>query len=126
MGVCVGLSVLWQRGSVERSSSAADMRALPSGRLPFLSSRALNVSLLVADLRRLRWMGLCCRDNDPAEGGVSPRPGTAPAVGVIGGEGAWPCERDSSSDSRRPRIFLLDLWGRGGVRRDTTHTHTQH
>lgn len=48
--------VLWNRGSVVRSISAADMRKLPSERLPFLSSSALKVSLLVADLRRLRWI----------------------------------------------------------------------
>lgn len=136
--VCVGLSggvsrerVRWKRGSVVRSSSAADMRKLFSERLPFFSSRALKVSLLVADLRRLRWMELCCRANEPPEGegggGVSPRPGTAPAVGVTGGEGEWPRER-SSSDSRRPRTFRLDLQRRGdeerSERRFTTHTHT--
>lgn len=48
--------VLWNRGSVVRSISVADMRKLPSERLPFFSSSALKVSLLVADLRRLRWI----------------------------------------------------------------------
>lgn len=38
---------LWNRGSVDLSISAADMRALVSERLPFLSSRALKLSLLV-------------------------------------------------------------------------------
>lgn len=46
--------VLWKRGSVQRSMSAADIRKLVSERLPFFRSRALKVSLLVADLRRLR------------------------------------------------------------------------
>lgn len=44
--------VLWERGSVERSISAADILKLVSERLPFFRSRALNVSLLVDDLRR--------------------------------------------------------------------------
>lgn len=117
---CVGLSggvsrerVRWKRGSVVRSSSAADMRKLFSERLPFFSSRALKVSLLVADLRRLRWMELCCRGNEPPGEGVRPRLGSAPVVGVTGGEGEWPWER-SSSDSRRPRTFRLDLPRRQG------------
>lgn len=48
--------VLWKRGSVERSISVADIRKLVSERLPFLRRRALKESLLVDDLRRLRWM----------------------------------------------------------------------
>lgn len=48
--------VLWKRGSVVRSISAADILKLVSDRLPFFRRRALNVSLLVADLRRLRWI----------------------------------------------------------------------
>jgi hypothetical protein len=44
---------LWKRGSVLLSISAADMRALASERLPFLSSRALKLSLLVLLLRTL-------------------------------------------------------------------------
>lgn len=50
--------VLWKRGSVERNISAADILKLVSDRLPFFRRRALNVSLLVADLRRLRWIEL--------------------------------------------------------------------
>lgn len=50
--------VLWKRGSVERSISVADILKLVSERLPFFRSRALNVSLLVEDFRRLRWMEL--------------------------------------------------------------------
>lgn len=48
--------VLWKRGSVERSISVADILKLVSERLPFFRSSALNVSLLVDDFRRLRWM----------------------------------------------------------------------
>lgn len=83
-----------------RSISAADMRKLVSERLPFFSRRALKVSLLVADLRRLRWMELVCRDREEVKPGVIP-------VGVAGGD-KGPCER-SSSDSLRPRTFRFDL-----------------
>lgn len=83
-----------------RSISAADMRKLVSERLPFFSRRALKVSLLVADLRRLRWMELVCRDKEEVKPGVIP-------VGVAGGD-KGPCER-SSSDSLRPRTFRFDL-----------------
>lgn len=69
---------LWNRGSVDLSISAADMRALVSERLPFLSSRALKLSLLVLLFFRLRWM-------DPTCFGEA-RLGAAP-VGVTGGEG---------------------------------------
>lgn len=48
--------VLWERGSVVRSISVADILKLVSDRLPFLRRRALKVSLLVEDFRRLRWM----------------------------------------------------------------------
>lgn len=48
--------VRWERGSVERSISAADILKLVSERLPFFRRSALKVSLLVEDLRRLRWM----------------------------------------------------------------------
>lgn len=48
--------VRWERGSVERSISAADILKLVPEWLPFLRRRALKVSLLVEDLRRLRWM----------------------------------------------------------------------
>lgn len=69
--------VLWNRGSVVRSISVADMRKLPSERLPFFSNSALKVSLLVADLRRLRWIEPVCR------GRV--KEATGP-VGVTGGD----------------------------------------
>lgn len=45
---------LWKRGSVHLRISVADMRKLDSERLPFLSSRALKLSLLVVERRRLR------------------------------------------------------------------------
>lgn len=48
--------VRWERGSVERSISAADILKLVSERLPFFRRSALKLSLLVEDLRRLRWM----------------------------------------------------------------------
>ena len=41
---------------MERSISVADILKLVSERLPFLRRRALKVSLLVEDFRRLRWM----------------------------------------------------------------------
>lgn len=44
---------LWNLGSVFLSISAADMRALVSDRLPFFSSSALKLSLLVLLLRIL-------------------------------------------------------------------------
>lgn len=72
--------VLWNRGSVERSISAADMRKLVSERLPFFRSRALKVSLLVLDLRRARWMEPGWRGKEE-----EPRPRELP-VGVTGGE----------------------------------------
>lgn len=71
--------VLWKRGSVERSISAADIRKLVSERLPFFRSRALKVSLLVEDLRKALWMELLCRGREEV------RPGELP-VGVTGGE----------------------------------------
>lgn len=93
--------VRWKRGSVERSISAADMRKLLSERLPFFRRRALKVSLLVDDFRRLRWMELLWRGRDGTAAGGAP-------VGVTGGEWEW--LRDlSSSDSLRPRTFRLDL-----------------
>lgn len=49
---------LWKRGSVHLRISAADMRKLDSERLPFLSSKALKLSLLVVERRRFRWMEL--------------------------------------------------------------------
>lgn len=58
------------------------------------------MSLLVADLRRLRWMELVCRGREEV------KPGTIP-VGVAGGD-KGPRER-SSSDSLRPRTFRFDL-----------------
>lgn len=100
--------VRWKRGSVLRSISVADMRKLVSERLPLRSRRALKLSLLVADFRRLRWMEPAGRGSDDA------RPGDMP-VGVTGGDGECPRDR-SSSDSFRPRTFLLDLrGGRMGV-----------
>lgn len=71
---------LWNLGSVFLSISAADMRALVSDRLPFFSSRALKLSLLVLLLRTLLWI-------DPTCFGEA-RLGAAP-VGVTGGEGEW-------------------------------------
>ena len=71
--------VLWKRGSVLRNISAADMRKLVSERLPFFSSSALKVSLLVADLRRLRCMELVCLGRDELSAGHVP-------VGVTGGD----------------------------------------
>lgn len=71
---------LWNLGSVFLSISAADMRALVSDRLPFFSSRALKLSLLVLLLRTLLWM-------DPTCFGEA-RLGAAP-VGVTGGDGEW-------------------------------------
>lgn len=90
---------LWKRGSVCLSISAADMRALVSARLPFLSSRALKLSLLVLLLRTLLWIEPTCLGEA--------RLGAVP-VGVTGGEGEWLREW-SSSESLRPRTFLLDL-----------------
>lgn len=76
------------------------MRKLVSERLPFFSRRALKVSLLVADLRRLRWMEPVCRGRGEVKAGGVP-------VGVTGGdEGA---RERSSSDSLRPRTFRFDL-----------------
>lgn len=70
---------LWERGSVERSISVADILKLVSVRLPFFRRRALKVSLLVEDLRRLRWMEPDWRgEEDTATGD--------PAVGVAGGD----------------------------------------
>lgn len=89
----------WNRGSVFLSISAADMRALASERLPFFSSRALKLSLLVLLFRTLLWMDPTCFGE--AKLGVAP-------VGVTGGEGEWFREW-SSSESFRPRTFLLDL-----------------
>lgn len=90
---------LWNLGSVFLSISAADMRALASDRLPFFSSRALKLSLLVLLLRTLLWI-------DPTCFGEA-RLGAA-LVGVTGGEGEW-FRAWSSSESLRPRTFLLDL-----------------
>lgn len=58
------------------------------------------MSLLVADLRRLRWMEPDCRGREEVKLGLC-------AVGVTGGD-RGPRER-SSSDSLRPRTFLFDL-----------------
>lgn len=71
--------VLWKRGSVERSISVADILKLFSERLPFFRSRALKVSLLVQDLRRLRWIEPVWRGKEDAD------PGDVP-VGVAGGD----------------------------------------
>lgn len=76
------------------------MRKLVSERLPFFSRRALKVSLLVGDLRRLRCMEPICRGKEEVEPGAIP-------VGVTGGD-SGPRER-SSSDSLRPRTFRFDL-----------------
>lgn len=95
--------VLWKRGSVERSISVADIRKLVSERLPFFRSRALKVSLLVEDLRRLRWMEPAWRGRQAADPGLI-------AVGVAGGEWGLPPARNlSSSDSLRPRTLRFDL-----------------
>lgn len=95
--------VRWKRGSVERSISAADILKLVSERLPFLRRRALKVSLLVEDLRRLRWMEPACRGREDAVPGDGP-------VGVTGGDCGWLPLRDlSSSDSLRPRTLRFDL-----------------
>lgn len=82
------LSVLWKRGSVERSISAADMRKLFSERLPFFSSRALKVSLLVHDLRRFRWMEPIWRGSEdaPDTGAGLVAVGVVGVVGVEGGD----------------------------------------
>lgn len=94
--------VRWKRGSVLLSISVAERRKPVSERLPFFSNRALKLSLLVADLRRLRWMELAWRGSEAELG--------EPLVGVTGGDGEWP--RDlSSSDSLRPNTFRLDLTG---------------
>lgn len=76
------------------------MRKLPSERLPFFSSRALKESLLVADLRRLRWMEPDTRGRDTLGIGAA-------TVGVTGGDEEL--LKRSSSDSFRPRTFRLDL-----------------
>lgn len=95
--------VLWKRGSVERSISVADILKLLSDRLPFFRSKALKVSLLVEDLRRLRWMEPIWRGKDDVEPGLIP-------VGVPGGDWGWPPARNlSSSDSLRPRTLRFDL-----------------
>lgn len=91
--------VRWNRGSVFFNISAADMRELVSQRLPFFSSRALKLSLLVLLLRTLLWIDPACLRVDKV--------GEAP-VGVTGGDGEWLRVR-SSSESLRPRTFLLDL-----------------
>lgn len=95
--------VLWKRGSVERSISVADILKLVSERLPFFRRRALKVSLLVEDLRRLRWI-------EPAWRGKEDTVPGEPPVGVMGGECGWLVARDlSSSDSLRPRTLRFDL-----------------
>lgn len=95
--------VLWKRGSVERSISVADILKLVSERLPFFRSKALKVSLLVEDLRRLRWMELAWRGKQAVDPGLM-------AVGVAGGEWGLPPARNlSSSDSLRPRTLRFDL-----------------
>lgn len=68
---------------MERSISAADILKLVSERLPFLRRRALKVSLLVDDLRRLRWMDPDWRGSDDTSGDTGP--GDTP-VGVVGGD----------------------------------------
>ncbi len=92
---------LWKRGSVHLRISVADIRKLDSERLPFLRSRALKLSLLVDERRRLRWMELVWRGNE-VKLGQEP-------VGVTGGEGRMLRQR-SSSESPRPRTFFFDLW----------------
>lgn len=92
---------LWKRGSVHLRISVADMRKPDSERLPFLRSRALKLSLLVDERRRLRWM-------EPVWRGNEVRLGLDP-VGVTGGEGRKLRQR-SSSESPRPNTFLFDLW----------------
>lgn len=61
--------VLWERGSVVRSISAADILKLVSERLPFFRSRALKVSLLVEDLRRFRWIEPVWREVEGVDAG---------------------------------------------------------
>lgn len=92
---------LWKRGSVHLRISVADMRKPDSERLPFFRSRALKLSLLVDERRRLRWMEPVWRGNDV-------RLGLEP-VGVTGGDGRKLRQR-SSSESPRPSTFLFDLW----------------
>lgn len=75
--------VLWKRGAVERSISAADILKLVSERLPFFRRRALKVSLLVDDFRMLRWMEPVCLDKEDAR----PGDGVMGVVGVVGVEG---------------------------------------
>lgn len=58
------------------------------------------MSLLVEDLRRLRWMEPVCRGTGDVKAGAIPE-------GVTDGD-KGPCER-SSSDSLRPRTFRFDL-----------------
>lgn len=88
---------------MERSISAADILKLVSERLPFFRSKALKVSLLVQDLRRLRWMELVWRGREDTFPGHIP-------VGVAGGDCGWLPARDlSSSDSLRPRTLRFDL-----------------
>lgn len=112
--------VRWQRGSVERSVSAADTRG-PVSERPFFSSRALKVSLLVADLRMLRWMEpedqprVDAGEEGGEAGGREDGVGGW-AVGVSRGdlEALLPPPRDfSASGSRCPRTFRLDLRGTG-------------
>lgn len=89
----------------------ADILKLVSERLPFFRSRALKVSLLVEDLRRLRWMEPVWRGREDANPGLDPGldPGLIP-VGVAGGDwGRLPDRSLSSSDSLRPRTLRLDL-----------------
>lgn len=99
---------LWERGSVERSISAADILKLVSERLPFFRRRALKVSLLVEDLRRLRWMEPVWRGKEDTGPGDTIT--GDPPVGVTGGDCGWLPARDlSSSDSLRPRTLRFDL-----------------
>lgn len=102
--------VLWKRGSVERSISVADILKLVSERLPFFRSNALKVSLLVEDLRRLRWMEPAWRGKQAVDPGlIAVDPGLI-GVGVAGGEWGLPPARNlSSSDSLRPRTLRFDL-----------------
>lgn len=113
---------LWFRGSVHLSISAADIRKLPSERLPFLSSRALKLSLLVLERRRLLWMEPVWRGRDSNGWERDVPPGDAP-VGVTGGDGEGRrselLRQRSSSESPRPRTFLFDLLEQSRVSSET-------
>lgn len=64
---------------MERSISVADILKPVSDRLPFFRSKALKESLLVEDLRRLRWMEPVWRGKEVVEPGLIPG-------GVAGGD----------------------------------------